>query len=66
MKKTWRQAGEEKKRPPELLVRKRQLEQGRKGGIRGELNYIPEEWQGWREKIVGQPLIDLLDKLRSH
>ncbi len=66
MKKTVRQAAEENNLPPELLVRKRQLEQVLNRAIRGELNYIPEEWQGWREKIVGQPLIDLLDKLRSN
>ena len=65
MKKTVRQAAEANNLPPELLVKKRQLEQVLNRAIRGELNYVPDEWKGWREAIVGQPLIDLLDKLRS-
>lgn len=65
MKKTVREAAEANNLPPELLVKKRQLEQVLNRAIRGELNYIPDEWKGWREAIIGQPLIDLLDKLRS-
>lgn len=64
MKKLVRQVAEAHNVPPELLVRKRQMEQVLNRAIRGELNTIPEEWQGWREALVGQPLIDLLDKLR--
>lgn len=64
MKKLVRQVAEAHNVPPELLVRKRQMEQVLNRAIRGELNTIPEEWQGWRESLVGQPLIDLLDKLR--
>ncbi|OOV86271.1 ribonuclease D [Oceanospirillum linum] len=65
MKKQVRQIAEAHNLPPELLVRKRQMEQVLNRAIRGELNFIPEEWRGWRESLVGQPLIDLLDKLRS-
>ena len=66
LKKRVRQIAEAHGLPPELLVRKRQLEQVLNRAIRGELNTIPDEWKGWREALVGQPLIDLLDKLRSH
>ncbi|WP_028305132.1 ribonuclease D [Oceanospirillum maris] len=65
MKKTVREIAEANNLPPELLIKKRQMEQVLNRAIRGELNVIPDEWKGWRETLVGEPLIKLLDKLQG-
>ncbi|OPX55964.1 ribonuclease D [Oceanospirillum multiglobuliferum] len=65
LKKKVREIADNQDLPPELLVRKRQVEQVLNKAIRGELNQIPAEWTGWRESIVAQPLFALLNKLAS-
>jgi ribonuclease D len=65
LKKLVKTIAEAENLPPELLVRKRQLEQVLNSAVRGELNQMPEEWRGWRESLVGEPLIDKLSQLAS-
>lgn len=49
--------------PPELLARKKSLEAMlREGYPRGPFQ-IPKTLQGWREEVVGQPLLDVLNQL---
>lgn len=63
LKKLVRRIAEQHNLPPELLVRKRQLEQVLNRAVRGELGMMPEEWRGWREDLVGQPLLDKLAEM---
>ena len=66
LKKLVRGIAESNSLPPELLVRKRQLEQVLNRAVRGELGVMPEEWRGWREELIGQPVMDKLTELASH
>ncbi len=65
LKKLVRSVAEANNLPPELLVRKRQLEQLLNSAVRGELNQMPEEWRGWRESLIGEPLLVKLSELAS-
>ena len=49
--------------PPELLARKKPMEKLLRQAYSGQTLTIPESWQGWRETIVAQPLVQLLKKL---
>jgi ribonuclease D len=49
--------------PPELLARKKSLEAMLREGYPDGPFHIPQGLQGWREEVVGQPLLDVLNQL---
>lgn len=49
--------------PPELLARKKQLEAMLRDGYPNGPFTIPAALHGWREKVVGEPLLDVLNQL---
>ena len=49
--------------PPELLARKKPMEKLLRQAYAGQTMQVPPSWQGWREAIVAQPLVQLLSKL---
>ena len=49
--------------PPELLARKKPMEKLLRQAYAGQSMKVPDSWQGWRDTIVAQPLVQLLNKL---
>lgn len=49
---------------PEVLVRRKDLEQLIRNGISGEYQ-LPQGLQGWRQTVIGEPLLALLRELNQ-
>jgi len=52
--------------PPELLARKKPMEAMLRAGYPNGPFSVPPALQGWREEVVGQPLLDVLNQLSQH
>ncbi len=63
MRKLVNNLAEEMEVPPEILARKKPLEKMLRQGYPNGPYEIPSAWQGWRQTVVAQPLIELLNKL---
>ena len=63
MRKLINMRAEELDVPPELLARKKPMEKLLRQAYAGQALTIPQSWQGWRETIVAEPLVQLLSKL---
>ena len=62
LKETIRQIAERLELAPEMLVRRKDLEELVRSGLNGQAFALPVELKGWREEVVGR---QLLEELRS-
>ena len=63
MRKLVNELAEELDVPPEVLARKKPLEKMLRDGYPNGPFTIPDAWQGWRQTVVAQPLVELLNEL---
>ena len=63
MRKLVNELAEEMNLPPEILARKKPLEKMLRDGYSTGPYEIPDAWQGWRQTVVAQPLVQLLNQL---
>ncbi len=47
---------------PEMLVRRKDLEALVRSGINGGKFALPEELLGWRQMVIGEPLLEQLQQ----
>uniref|UniRef100_A0A653EA83 Uncharacterized protein n=1 Tax=Pseudomonas marincola TaxID=437900 RepID=A0A653EA83_9PSED len=52
--------------PPELMLRKKILEALLKSGYPNGPYQLPDSLRGWRRELMGQALLDCLDKISNN